>query len=292
VSRPLPPSQLWWAPEIPIQSAAGLRYVEAGRGRPLLLLHTMRTQLDYFHKVFPRYATRFRVLAPDLPGHGWSNIEPGDYSPEFFCSRLSALLTTLQLEDVVIAGESIGAVLALLLATRQPERVAGVVAVNPYDYGDARSGIRRSSLLANFYFGAFEVPWLGPLVARAQARPAFLKIFEGGVRHRGAWSPRLVDAMLEVGRREGQAAAMLALFRGWRGWMAARAEYAHLKVPALLAHGDHDWSRPSEREEDAAAIPGASRVQLAETGHFASVDSPEGVAEVVEAFALNREPAR
>jgi pimeloyl-ACP methyl ester carboxylesterase len=49
---------------------ARLRYVRVGDGPVLLLLHTLRTQLDLFHKVIPELARDFTVYAVDLPGHG------------------------------------------------------------------------------------------------------------------------------------------------------------------------------------------------------------------------------
>jgi pimeloyl-ACP methyl ester carboxylesterase len=69
---PAPPERLAWAPEIPIQyvDVAGtrLRYISAGNGRPLVLLHTLRTQLDMFQRILPALAKRFRVYAVDYPG--------------------------------------------------------------------------------------------------------------------------------------------------------------------------------------------------------------------------------
>lgn len=60
-----------------------LRYVKAGAGEPLVLLHTVRTQLDYFQGLLPSLAEAFEVYAPDLPGHGHSGKPAVDYTPEF-----------------------------------------------------------------------------------------------------------------------------------------------------------------------------------------------------------------
>jgi hypothetical protein len=69
---PRAPDRLAWAPEIPIRrvevDGTRLRYVVAGDGPPLVLLHTLRTQLDMFQKVIPALARRFRVYAMDHPG--------------------------------------------------------------------------------------------------------------------------------------------------------------------------------------------------------------------------------
>src|SRR5438477_4031245 len=78
--RPVPqvPNTLRWAPDFPIEYIAvggyRLRYIKAGRGPNLVLLHTLRTQLDLFEKVVPDLAQCFTVYALDYPGHGYSDI--------------------------------------------------------------------------------------------------------------------------------------------------------------------------------------------------------------------------
>ena len=54
-----------------------LRYYAAGTGPPLILVHTVRTQLDYFQRVIPLLWDHYTVYALDLPGMGWSDIVPG-----------------------------------------------------------------------------------------------------------------------------------------------------------------------------------------------------------------------
>jgi hypothetical protein len=77
---PRTPDTLPWAPDIPIREATvhgiRLRYIEAGSGPTLLLLHTMRTQLDLFQRVISALAARHRVIALDLPGHATPTSRP------------------------------------------------------------------------------------------------------------------------------------------------------------------------------------------------------------------------
>src|SRR5262249_11289848 len=85
---PKPPEQLAWAPGIPIQyvtvGGVKLRYIKAGAGPNLVLLHTLRTQLDIFQKVIPELSRKFTVYAPDYPGHGYSDIPKAEYGANFF----------------------------------------------------------------------------------------------------------------------------------------------------------------------------------------------------------------
>lgn len=71
--RPVPttPTTLRWAPDIPIRyikvRGSQLRYISAGTGPSLVLLHTLHTQLDLFEKVVPDLAKHFTVYALDYP---------------------------------------------------------------------------------------------------------------------------------------------------------------------------------------------------------------------------------
>ncbi|WP_443041967.1 alpha/beta fold hydrolase [Streptomyces sp. B21-106] len=140
-----------------------LRYLKAGTGSPLVLLHTVRTQAEHFRHLVPLVSDRYTVYALDLPGMGYSEIVPGaSYDEPAMRAGVERLLTELDLHDVTLAGESMGAVLALTTAADLPERVRRVVAVNTYDF---RGGIARSSLLARVVVGGVLTPGVGPVIA-------------------------------------------------------------------------------------------------------------------------------
>src|SRR5882724_12957949 len=183
-TAPAAPDRLDWAPDIPIRyvevKGTKLRFVAAGRGPALVLLHTLRTQLDMFQRVIPQLAERFRVYALDYPGHGYSDIPKAEYSSELFVTAAAQFLDQLDIRDAVIVGESIGGTIGLLLAARANPRVRRVIAINPYDY-DAGRGLRRGSLLANIIMGLNDVPVLGATVMRLRQFPIEKRILQGGV---------------------------------------------------------------------------------------------------------------
>jgi pimeloyl-ACP methyl ester carboxylesterase len=127
---------------------ADVRYLRLGSGKPIVLLHTLRTQLDYFGPLLQQIDTRqAEVIAIDLPGHGESSAPRVDYTADYFTNVVEALLEVCDLRDALVVGESIGGSIALALAARHIPRLSRVVALNPYDYG-RWDGIRRSSPLA------------------------------------------------------------------------------------------------------------------------------------------------
>jgi pimeloyl-ACP methyl ester carboxylesterase len=286
-TSPGPPRTLAWAPDVPIRyldlDGTRLRYVTAGEGPPIVLLHTLRTQLDLFQRVFPALARHHRVYALDYPGHGWSDIPAGPYSPELFVAAVGRFLERLGIERATVVGESIGGSIALLLAARQHSGVERVVAINPYDYDRGR-GIRRSSPLANLLFAASPVPLLGGMVMRFRTAVVERRILRGGVHGADALPPALADEMYAVGNRRGHYRAFLSLIRHWPAWESARAEYPAIGRPVLLLYGEHDWSRPAEREADRRDIPGARLRTIPGAGHFLSLDAPDAVVGAITEF--------
>ena len=286
-SVPVSPDELPWAPDIPIQyvelDEARVRYIVTGEGPPLVLLHTLRTQLDLFQKVIPELAKYHRVYALDYPGHGWSDIPRSAYSPEFFVRTVARFLDRLDIGEATLMGESIGGSIALLLAARRNRRVRRVVAMNPYDYDRGR-GLRRSSLLANVILGASRIPVVGGTVMRLRNPFVESRILHGGVRRAGALPPAFAREVYQVGNRRGHYQAFMSLVRHWPAWQAARSEYRTIDCPVLLLHGDHDWSWPEEREANRRDVPGAQLRVIENAGHFLTLDAPDEVIRSVLRF--------
>jgi pimeloyl-ACP methyl ester carboxylesterase len=294
-SAPKPPDGLAWAPDISIRylalDEARVRYIVAGEGPALVLLHTLRTQLDLFQKVIPELARHHRVYALDYPGHGWSDIPRAAYSPEFFVRAVGQFLDRLGIDDATLAGESIGGSIALLLAARQHSRVRGVVAINAYDYDRGR-GLRRSSALANLILGVSGVPLLGSTVMRMRNPLVEGRILRGGVHRKGNVPRDFAREVYAVGNRRGHYRAFLSLVRHWPAWEAARSEYRSIDRPVLLLYGEHDWSRAEEREANRRDIRGVQLRVVPDAGHFLSLDAPDAVVRNVTEFVGASKPAR
>jgi pimeloyl-ACP methyl ester carboxylesterase len=293
-SAPPPPDHVPWSPDIPSRwvevEGMRLRYIVAGNGPSLVLLHTLRTQLDMFQKVIPSLAGRFRVYALDYPGHGYSDIPKREYAPELFVSAVTGFLEKLGIEGAVLVGESIGGSIGLQLAARSNPRVRAVIAVNPYDYDQGR-GLRRSSALANILFGLNDVPVLGGTVSRLRSYPVVKRVFEGGVARKSSLPSNLAREMYRVGNRKGHYVALMSLVHHWPEWETGRREYGAIQCPVFLIYGAADWSQELEREANRRAIPGVRVRTVSETGHFFALDNPDELISSIREFTdLLKEP--
>src|SRR5215470_9882002 len=111
VALPLPEA-LIWAPNIAVQFVdavgAKLRYIKTGSEPNVVLLHTLRPQLELFERVVPDLAKDFTVFALEYPGHGYSYIPAARYDADFFVRSVESFLDALDLHEATLCGVSIG----------------------------------------------------------------------------------------------------------------------------------------------------------------------------------------
>lgn len=266
-----------------ISDALTMRYEKLGNGPALVLMHTIRTQIEYMRGLAALLSRSYTVYAIDLPGHGQSSIDPEAPCDEpYFRRGVIAFIEKLDLSGVTLVGESIGGALALTVAAAIPQRVKQVYAINPYDYetryGD---GIRRGNWFANFIVGSLQVPFLGAFNAAIENKLVLRKIMSGGYHDPRKLPPDLLNEFEKTARRPGYKRAARKVLAGWRSWSRAREQYRGITAPVTLIYGDSDWSRPSEREQTRALIPGARMFTLKDTGHFSAVENPTELARII-----------
>ena len=273
-----------WSPSAEIAYATladgtRLRYLKAGSGPALILLHTVRTQLDHFQLVIPKLVQAFTVFAIDMPGMGWSDITPGASYAEPALRRATVeFVRMLDLDDVTLAGESMGATVSLTASTELADRVRRIVAFNTYDYPE---GVSRANRVASIYIRGARLPAIGPVVANMENKPALGIVLRGGLVDGSKLPDHYLAELRRVGRRRGYPRVAREVYRNVDSMIAARALYGRVTAPVTLIYGDHDWSRPPEREANLSLLPDARSISLPHTGHFAALEQPARVAEIL-----------
>jgi pimeloyl-ACP methyl ester carboxylesterase len=256
-----------------------LRYFTAGSGPALVLMHTIRTQLDYFHRVIPQLWDSFTVYALDLPGMGWSDIVPGArYEEPDLRAAVVEFVTGLDLHDVTLAGESLGGALALQASIDLKDRVGRIVAFNSYDYP---GGLERGNVFARFIISSVRAPVVGPLFALMENRPIMKGVIRGGVVDNATLPDDFIAELRRSGRRKGYPRVARAIYRSLKGFAKARDRYRDVSVPVTLVYSDQDWSRPAEREGVAGLLAEVERITLPDTGHFSALERPNEVARIL-----------
>ncbi|MEF2246781.1 alpha/beta fold hydrolase [Paenibacillus sp. IITD108] len=105
-----------------------LVYEECGESsrRVIILLHGFCGSSHYWHKVCPLLSDKYRIIMPQLRGHGGSYAPDGDYSIEAMADDIYKLMVKLELDKVVMFGHSLGGYVALAFAEKYKERLLGL----------------------------------------------------------------------------------------------------------------------------------------------------------------------
>lgn len=270
---------------IKLSDGETVRVIKVGQGEPILLMHTIRTQIEYFNEMIAFYAQNYTVYAIDLPGHGLSSINKKiNYDEPYLRKSVIDLIDKLALNNITLVGESIGATLALTIAASIPEKVKQVIAVNTYDYEKRYAdGIRRGGLVANFVLWNFSTPVNGAVFAALENRFILAMVMNGGVTNIKKLPTWLVKIFDKTGRRSGYRYVERNVFKNWKSWTNVTPLYKKIECPVNLVYGENDWSSKEERINTISKISNAKMDTIPNSGHFLSVDNPNALQQIVKA---------
>ncbi|MEH0656471.1 alpha/beta hydrolase [Streptomyces canus] len=256
-----------------------LRYYTVGTGPALVLMHTVRGQLDYFQRVIPQLWDHYTVYALDLPGMGWSDIVPGaQYEEPQLRAAVVEFVRGLDLHDVTLSGESLGGALSLSASIDLKDRVSRVVAFNSYDYPE---GGKRGNWIARLMITAVRMPVLGALFATIEPLPVLRAILRGGYVDKSKLPEDFLAELSRSGRRKGYDKVSRAIFRSLKGFDRARERYPRVSAPVTLVYSENDWSKPAERDRVANALADVQRITVPRTGHFSAMERPDEMARIL-----------
>jgi pimeloyl-ACP methyl ester carboxylesterase len=258
-----------------IAGRATVSYREAGTGPALVCLHGIGSQSGSWVWQLEALASRFRVIAWDAPGYGESDPLPAEApSADDYAGSLAALFDALGLEQAVLIGSSLGALVAGAFAARWPRRVGGLVLLNPAGgYGRASAKEREEKLAGRLE----RLARLGPAGMARNLPPGMLSPGASGeARALAAWSTATI-------RPDGytQAARMLAT-----GRLAEDA--ARYPGPVLVVAASADTiAPPAGCERIARAFPRGRFRLLEGPGHLSYLDAPATVNALVAEFTAS-----
>jgi non-heme chloroperoxidase len=264
-------------PYLELADGSHLYYETRGHGRPVVLVHGWSASHVLWQQQVEELAPVCRTVAYDQRGHGRSSGCVGPYTMAAYSRDLAELLERLELEDVVLVGWSMGAVVALDLFRREAAaRVGKLVLV---------SGSPRL-LKATGWPHGFDVAELhGLSLAMAADRAGTTRAFLGalmGADHGDAMLDLVTDVALEV--------PLAAATESFQSELEAdlRGVLEDIEVPTLLVHGDEDHPVClGALDFMQQQLRRSERVQLAHCGHFGPLEAAEALSGVLERFVVS-----
>jgi pimeloyl-ACP methyl ester carboxylesterase len=255
-------------------------YRDEGAGQVLLLIHGMGGNSNNWREVIPTLSKKYRVIAPDLLGHGQTDKPRGDYSLGAFAVWLRDLLDALGIPQVTVIGHSLGGGIAMQFAHQHRDYCERLILISSGGLGGEVDRMLRLFSLPGSGFLlqlASSKPVLTARKALSKVKPATEDLSHHWEAHTALSNPQNRQAFLQTLRavvdRRGQAVCALNRlhFNAARPVMIISGDRDPV-IPLAHAHAAHD-AMPHSRLH---IIPGVA--------HHPHTEQPDTVASLIDDF--------
>ena len=240
-----------------------LAYERKGRGTPFVLLHGYPLDHVIWEPVVPLLEDRADLILPDLRGFGGSEATAGGYSLADMAGDVAALLDSLKIKKIILAGHSMGGYIALAFARAWPERVLGLGLVSSQAAADTPEGRQKR------YATAKQVEAQGVGVV-ADSMPARLTS-----------NPALQPVLRQIANRQ-RPEGIVGALKAMAGRPDCGPSFSGFNFPVAIVHGLEDGLIPIDRAREVqAAVPRGYMVELNGVGHMPMMEAPRLTAEAL-----------
>lgn len=245
-----------------------MRYLEAGSGQAMILLHAFPLSAEQWLPQLNRVPPGCRIVAPDLRGFrgvgpAFEDVGLEGVSIDGYASDVLALMTHLEIERAVVAGSSMGGYVAFAMLRRAPARVSGLLLANTRAAADSPEGrANRDRLIA----------LVGREGSAAIAREMGPKLLGATTQREQPDLADAIDRMIRMNSPEAIAAALAAM----RERPDSTPRLPTITCPTTIVTGDEDTIiLPAESASMHAAIPGSRLIVIPKVGHLSNVEGSD-----------------
>lgn len=254
-----------------------------GEGPDLLLLHGTAASTHSWRALAPLLAKKFRVVAVDLPGHGFTQAPPkGAYGLPQMAAAVAALLAQLGVRPRLVVGHSAGAAIAIRMALDGSIAPHKIISLNgalmPFPGAAAVVFPALAKLL-------FLNPFAAPILAWRGSDPVSVaRLIEGTGSNLDAEGLGLYARLFATRRHVAAAVGMMA---NW-DLSSLKRDLPKLSVPLTLVAADKDRAvPPRDARAIAAMLPDATVLPVMHYGHLAHEEAPALFADLIAAQAVS-----
>jgi pimeloyl-ACP methyl ester carboxylesterase len=266
-------------------------YRRGGSGSPIVFLHNGGTSHRIWEPLLEHYARDHDVIAMDMLGFGCSDRPHVNYTLDLYVAQLAALLDALELEQVTLVGNCMGAATALTYAAQRPERTKTVIAINVLTDRTAAHGnlrpllwITRRSRRTAAVLGwlSAHIPTPKPIAA-ASVRKTLLIEPERVSRE-------LRDHLRDASRDPDQLRVLLNISEHIGSF--AGVEHTRVPVPVCVIWGAENGVLPApDGAQFCSALHPDREVVVPRSGHLAMLERPDEVARAIDSFLAEQNAA-
>jgi len=267
-----------------------IAYRDAGDGPTLLLIHGMAGSSATWQAIIPRLSKKFRVIAPDLLGHGMSAKPRGDYSLGAFAVFLRDLLDELGVDRATVVGQSLGGGIAMQFAHQHRDYCERLALIGSGGLGPDLSPLLR---MLSAPGAEFVLPVVAPQPVLNLGNKLGSWLTSAGIQSPRAGQMWHAYSSLSDAQTRRAFLRTLRSVVDYRGQAVSALNKLHVAegLPALLIWGDHDRIIPVAHAYAAHdAVPGSRLEVLEGIGHFPHVEAPMAVADILETFIASTTP--
>jgi pimeloyl-ACP methyl ester carboxylesterase len=265
-----------------------LHYVRGGTGPPVILIHGFPQDWYEFHKMMPRLAKKFTVIAVDLRGVGGSSPTPSGYDAANMAEDIHQLARQLKLEPVYVAGHDIGGTVAYAFVRLHPTTTRGVMILDvPLPSIEPWEEVKRNPMLwhANFH----QTPDLPEKLIAGRQSVYFKYFYDRYTVNRKAISDADAAHYANSYATPAQLRAGMEFYRAFPANEKFNAEQRNeINVPFVLAGGDKSFANLLPKMAEDMRAHGCKNViieTIKDSKHYVADEQPEIVAELIERYA-------
>lgn len=248
-----------------------IAYREEGSGHAIVLLHGFCGSHAYWDKIVPELEKEFRVIAPDLPGHGKSSHVEDARTIDGMADSIKRLLDELQLEKVTLFGHSLGGYIALSFAERYSDCLNGLALVHSTAFPDSAEA--KKGREAN-------IEKVGQQGISALIDGLIPKLFSPEhVEERRAD----IEKAKQIGYQTSVEGAIAAL-QAMKDRPDRNQVMTETSLPILLVAGEQDQIIPADKTFSVTK-ENIEQALLREVGHMSMMESPDQLIALIRQFA-------
>ncbi|MBG0781658.1 MAG: alpha/beta hydrolase [Bacteroidales bacterium] len=272
--------------KVKLNSDIELAYVDEGKGdKTIIFIHGLGSYLPAWKKNIAELSKDYRCIGIDLPGYGKSSKLPHSGKMTFYAEVVNQFAEALNLENIYIAGHSMGGQIAMVTSLTYPELVKGLILAAPAGFE---------------YFTPGQKEWFRNVMTLDGVMKTPVDAIQTNLYYNFYKTPEDAEFMItdRIAMRNASdfEAYSYAVVQSVKGMVDEPVlDYLeNIKIPVLIIFGENDNLIPNRflnpgftkniAETGHSKLPNSTLVMLPKTGHFLQFENPEGFNKAVREF--------